>query len=390
MNNISPELKTALSELQATLKEHTTAQITAAVNEVDARLKSVESGQDESNRQLSVRQIPGMESGFKSLVGLTLKSHEGRIRDFMSKKTAGDLVLESKIVGDMGLGNITGGSVSISSTLPGIVSNPARKTHIGELLRRISITGDLVALRENGSEGAIAAVGENQPKPQIDWDLQETVFPANYIAGYARVSRRFMLSVPGAMDFLSSRLLESYLQAEDHYLLFGTGVPPEIKGINVSGNFTPAISPDTDNDFVQLILGIGQLAAMGRNPDLVILHPDNLYALLVNTASGSGEFDSPAVVQIAADGSMRVAGVAVVMSTAQAVGTYTILDRAGFIIGVLDALNIRLFEQDQNNVITNMVTVRVESNIAFAVLANNYAVKGSFTPVIPLASKQKK
>jgi hypothetical protein len=381
-NNIDPELYGKIIELKDSLMS---AQTEVARTEVNKQL-------DKYNRQLSGRKIPGMDrSGFTGLVGNTLKNNEGKIREFMAKRTAGDLVFDVKAAGDMTLGgNLTGGTTSVSSVLPGISANPARKQHIGELLRRVPITGDLVALRENGSEGAITAVGENQPKSQIDWDLQETTFPANYIAGYARVSRRFMLSVPGAMDFLTSRLLESYLQAEDHYLLFGTGVPPETKGINVTGNFTPATSLDTDNDWVQLVLGVGQLAAMNRNADLIILHPNDLYNLLVITASGSGEFDSPQVVQINPDGSMRVAGVAVVQSTAQAVGTYTILDRNGFIIGVLDALNIRMFEQDQNNIITNMVTVRVESNIAFAVLANNYAVKGSFTPVIPLASKQKK
>jgi hypothetical protein len=386
-NNIDPGLYGKLNELKDSLMA---AQTEAARTEIN---KQLDLRLDEYNRQLSGRQIPGAdrEQGFKGLVGETLKSNEGKIREFMAKRMAGDLIIETKAAGDMGLGNITGGTTSISSVLPGITANAPRKTHIGELLQRVSITGDMVALRENGTgEGAIAAVGEMQPKPQRDYDLVETTFPANFIAGYARVSRRFMLTVPGATNFLTSRLLEDYLTAEDHYLLNGTGVPPEIKGINVAGNFTAATSLDTDNDYVQLVLGVGQLAALGRSPDLIILHPDNLYALMVNTAAGSGEFDSPAVVQITPEGGMRVAGVNVVTSTAQTVGTYIIIDRAGFIIGVLDALNIRFFEQDQDNVIKNMVTVRVESNLAFAVLANNYAVKGSFTAVIPFAGKQKK
>ena len=92
--------------------------------------------------------------------------------------------------------------------------------------------------------------------------------------------------------------------------------------------------------------------------------------------------------QITNEGAIRVAGVPIVTSTAQTVSTYTIIDRKGFIIGILDALNVRFFEEDQDNVIKNLITVRVEANEAFAVLGGNYAVVGQFT-TIPLRQVEK-
>jgi HK97 family phage major capsid protein len=372
-NMIGPDLQKALHDLRDRLRADNSEQIKKEISELEQQFA----------KQQSQRMIPGMadqDRGFKGAIGATLKDNAPRIRDFMSRKTAGDLVLEVKAAGDMGLDtNLTGGSVSVSSLLPGIVMNAPYKQHISPLLQTIPIGGDLVALRENGAgEGSIGAVAENAQKPQKDYDLQEVTYKANFIAGFARVSRKFMLTIPTATNFLTSRLLEDYMQAEDNLLLNGTGVDPEPLGINVAGNFTAATAPSTDNDYIQLILGVGQLAAMNRNADLIIMHPSDLFRLLTNQASGSGMFDSPAAVQATPEGSMKVAGATVITTVAQTPGRYTILDRSGFIIGVLDALNIRFFEQDSDNVQKNMVTVRVESNIAFAGLASTYAVMGTF------------
>ncbi len=393
MYNTDKELQAALVELKDGLYEVTTAEarteIQKQIAQIETRFAAIELNQDALLKG-PARTNHGINNrGIEGLISNTLKSNEGRIREFMQRKTAGDLQLEIKVAGDMGLGNITGGTTSISTVLPGITSEPRRKNHIGPLLQRVPITGDMVALRQNGpGEGSISAVGENAQKPQVDYDLQETTFASAYIAGFARVSRRFMISVPGATEFLTQRLLEDWYVVEDNLLLNGTGIPPEMKGINTAGNYTDATSLPADNNFVQLIKGVGQLAALGRNPDMIILHPDDAYNLMVNTAQGSGEFDSPAVVQINADGSMRIAGTPVVMTTAQTVNTYNVVDRSGLIVGVLDALNVRFFESDQDNVIKNLVTIRVEANEAFAVLGSNYVIKGTFE-TIPLRQAEK-
>ena len=318
--------------------------------------------------------------GIEGIIKKSLFDNERDIQRFLRKEISGDLILQTKAVGDISLGNVTGGTGSISTFLPKIIQNANRKQHLGELLPRVNITGDLVYLKENGAgEGSITAVAEGATKPQRDFDLAETPALAQYVAGYARVSRRFLTSVPGATEFLTQRLVEAYLIAEDNLLLNGTGVAPELKGINVAGNFTAATSLAVAADYTQIVLSIGQLAALERNPDLVILHPDNFYSLLVNVASGSGEYTQPGVVQLSPDGqTMRIAGVPVVVSTAQTVGTFTVVDRSGLLIGVADALNVRFFEQDQNNVIVNKVTIRVESSIALAVFASNYVVTGAF------------
>ncbi len=45
--------------------------------------------------------------------------------------------------------------------------------------------------------------------------------PAQYIAGFVRISRQMLDDVPAMTSFLQARLLEKYLLAEDAQLLNG-------------------------------------------------------------------------------------------------------------------------------------------------------------------------
>ncbi len=331
------------------------------------------------SKQLRLDNGEQRQESVSDLIADAFQKNEKDIQAFATKQKTGDFSFQTKAVGDMGTGNITGGTVSQSTVLPGIIENANRRNHISPLLARTPITGNLVYLKENGpGEGSIAAVAENATKNQIDFDMAEVTAQSNYVAGFARVSRKFIAQVPGAVRFLTNRLTEAYMKAEDNLILNGTGVSPEFLGLNVAGNFTAATSLAADNDLDQLVLGVGQLAALDRNPDLIILHPNDLYRMLINKSAGSGEYDTPSVIQISGT-NMSVAGVAVATSTAQAVGTYTIADRMGMLIGVAENMNVRFFEEDGTNVRENKVTVRVESSIAMAVFGSSYIVKGSFS-----------
>ncbi len=149
-------------------------------------------------------------------------------------------------------------------------------------------------------------------------------------------------------------------------------------GINQVGNFSAATSLAAVDDLEQLVSGVGQLASANRVADLIVVNPTDGYRLLISRAAGSGEYNMPSVVRTTETGTMSVVGVPVVMTNAQTVGTYTILDRNGLLIGVAEQLNVRFFEEDGTNVRENKVTARIESAIALACFGASYVVKGTF------------
>ena len=58
--------------------------------------------------------------------------------------------------------------------------------------------------------------------------------PAQYIAGFVRISRQMLDDVPAMTSFLQARLLEKYLLAEDAQLLNGNGTAPNLTGLTVN------------------------------------------------------------------------------------------------------------------------------------------------------------
>jgi HK97 family phage major capsid protein len=291
-----------------------------------------------------------------------------------------DFRFSQKAVADMGLGtNFPSAAGSVAFVRPGIITNAARPRHLRDLIPQGGMTGsNFIYLSENGAgEGGVTTVAENAMKPQVDFDLQEISKPAEFIAGWTRISTKMLDDVQSMRAFLQTRLIELLLVVEDNQLLKGDGVSPNLKGINTAGNFTAATGAATI-DVEQLIQAIGQLAALGRIPDGIVLNPTDYFALLLNKAVGSGEYDVPDVVQFTQEGGIRIAGANVVWTAEQTAGTFTVGDFAnGSLLLFREPPRVEFFREDGTNVRENKVTVRVEERVSFAVFAATYFIKGT-------------
>lgn len=292
-----------------------------------------------------------------------------------------DFRFTQKAVGDMGFStNFSSAAGSVAFVRPGIITNAARPTHIRDLIPQSGMTGsNFIYLSENGAgEGAITTVAENAMKPQVDFDLQEVTRPAEYIAGWTRISTKMLDDVVSMRAFLQTRLVELLLVVEDNQLLKGDGIAPNLKGINTAGNFTAASGAATI-DVEQLVQAIGQLAALGRRPDGIVLNPTDYFNLLLNKSAGSLEYDVPGVVQFTQTGDITIAGARVIWTAEQTAGTFTVGDFAnGSLLLFRELPRVEFFLEDGTNVRENKVTVRVEERVSFAVYAATYFIKGTF------------
>ncbi len=76
-------------------------------------------------------------------------------------------------------------------------------------------TGLFTFPKETGGEGDVAPQTQGSSKAQLDFDITMTDAPAQYIAGFVRISRQMLDDVPAMTSFLQARLLEKYLLAEE-------------------------------------------------------------------------------------------------------------------------------------------------------------------------------
>jgi len=314
---------------------------------------------------------------FTEALGIAAKENQDKLANL--KKGEG-ITLELK---DMTFGNaFTSAGASVTYVKPGIIELPKRKLHIRELLTGGGMgpnsTFDFV--KEITGTGSIANTAEGTLKSQFGLALQETSVRAEWIAGFMVMSYNLLNDVEGMTTFLSNRLPEKLLRVEDSQILNGSGVQPNLLGIQSVGNYTAAAAASVSRTET-LIQAISQLEVLDREANGILLSPKDWYNLLLYKASTSGEYTQPVLITFQ-NGNLTVAGVPVFKSTAQAEFDFLVGDwTMGANLITREPARVEFFREDSTNVRTNQVTVRIEERIALPVYGNDYFIYGNFDAV---------
>ena len=313
---------------------------------------------------------------FTEALKIAATEHQDKLANL--KKGEG-VVLELK---DMTFGNaFTSAGASVTYVKPGIIELPKRKLHIRELLQGGGMgnnsTFDFVK-EITGSGSPIAPVAEATLKPQFGLALQETSVRAEWIAGFMVMSYNLLNDVEGMTTFLSSRLPEKLLRVEDSQILNGSGVQPNLLGLQSVGNYTAAAAAAV-NRAETLVNAIAQLENLDREANGILLNPADWYTLWLYKGSTSGDYTLPVNLVEKIGGQMFIAGVPVFRSTAQTFSDFLVGDwTMGANLITREPARVEFFREDSTNVRTNQVTVRIEERIALPVYGNDYFIYGNF------------
>jgi HK97 family phage major capsid protein len=284
-------------------------------------------------------------------------------------------ILDTKAVGNMTEAvNLTGGLQREYANQ--VYALPSRKVHIRSLLPVGTIsTGLFTFPKETGGEGAPGVQTQGSSKDQLDFDITMTDAPAQYIAGYVRISRQMLDDVPAMTSFLQARLLEKYLVAEDAQLLQGSGTAPSLTGIfTVASAATGAATVDVE----QLVQAIAQVYSADYSANGILINPTD-WANIMNTKNTNAAYSLPGSTVVTTDGTLTIAGIPVFQSTAIAADKFLVGDWAmGAQIMQNQGISVQFSEMDSDNFQKNLITVRVEARIAFPIYYNSAFVYGDF------------
>lgn len=388
---IETQLKTVTDEIKA-LKDSMPKADTAAaekIKELEATIATLKAAADANQPVIDAfvaQKDVKVETSNKSFVqqlGETLMEKSDDIEKFIRKEKGYERLsidFNTKTVGDITVGNVTGGSRYGQQFAPSIIQQPNRRRHVRDMLpiAQAGPGNTYTFMKENGAgEGAIAPTAETSEKPQLDFDLIEATVNFETIAGWVRVTRKAMRNIPGFVAFLQSRLPEKLLRVEDEQILYGDGNTPNLKGIGTAGNFTAADT--TNGEFEEaLIDSISQLEDENeRYATGILVRPKAYYDFFKSKATGSGEYDLPKNF-IFVGGVLYISGIPVFPSTAVHTGDYFTGDwEQGAQLLIQEGMRIEFFDQDGTNVRENKVTVRIEETVALPVFGSDYFIKGN-------------
>lgn len=275
----------------------------------------------------------------------------------------------------VGAGRSAGTSLVPGMRVPGIIAPPNRTLTIRDLLAPGQTSSSSVEyVKETGFTNNARSVSEGTTKPQSELTFNLSTSPVRTLAHIFRASRQIMDDAVGLASYINARGTYGLKYVEETQLLNGNG-----SGVNIDGivpqatDYAPAFTGSTNIDTLRLALLqviLAEYPATG-----FVLNPTDWAKIELEKDSQGRYLVGNALSPIGPS----IWGLPVVQTQAMASGDFLtgafnmaaqIFDRMG--------VEVLLSTEDQDNVVKNMITIRVEERLALAVYRPEAFVSGSF------------
>lgn len=284
----------------------------------------------------------------------------------------GHSALHRKAVGTFTSGNLTDGSAgeafSARDIRTTVVAAPTPKVHVRNLLNTSTMTETYLEYPQFvGGEGAPNyQVNQGDLKAQIDYDFIMVPVRPKTLAAFSRVSLQALNDISWLANFFSTQMMIDLLKKEDAELLNGTGVN-SIKGLIPSAtDYVPTAGIDPTL-FDYMVDAAAQLETLDYDANGFVLHPLD-YAKLLTYKTTTGEFNYPGLVFGGEQRNLLVFnGVPIYKMSQIAQGKALLGDWTRAELLIRKGINFGLFYEDADNVQRNLVTLRIEEELALAV-----------------------
>lgn len=370
------ELEGLKSNLEVAITEKTKSEIAeqlkAAIDTVDAKLKSIAEGQSSAEAvsamaadvaalkadnaalikgfdllQTRVKSTKTTTESVKSFAEAFNEGLEKNFDEIAKVKKGQPFTMSLKAVGNMLLSaNLTGDGVASYSGRQAIL--PAQKVNFRDLIpTAVSPTGLYVQYQESGSEGALAKQTEGSSKGQIDYDFTEIKVVESYIAGFARFSKQMAKQLPYMQSTLPRLLMRDFYKKENGNFY-----------ATVTGALTPATPTETD-DIKAIMDLIATQQAANFNASYALVNPLQM-ARLNKLLYTNGYYPGSGGVVSAPNGAITIGGTPVISASWVTDDKVLIFD-ADYLERVeTESVNIEFSMDDSDNFTKNLITARIE------------------------------
>ena len=265
--------------------------------------------------------------------------------------------------------------------LPGVYATPFAPVWLRNILTNVPVDSKTVEyvqenLATNDSTGGAADIWDGDPviaeleaKPQVLFNFEDATASVEWIAATTRVKRETLMDVG---------FLASYIPQQ---LVFGR------RGILVRENALITSVLDTNSTAYdnRKTIAVEQIydAAFGQIKDYyfnathILMNHRDVVDLILNKATTSGEYDLPPGTVSFAAGQLTIGGIPVLGLPQIAPGDWYVMDNTQVYFLNRMSTEVRMFEEDRDNVIKNLVTFRAEERAGALVLSDAAVIKGS-------------
>lgn len=317
----------------------------------------------------------------KELMGKGMTEVKTGLSDIKNGKSRSASAMLFKADEDVNDANWSGDSLEIATTdrSRGLYEGPFAPVWFRNLMPQGQTTSSAIEyIKENGDVGAAGvwdgtgAIEDLEAKPGTAPLFDSVTENVIDIAGITRVKKNMLDDISWLMGYLSRRLTVGRT---------GLWVAENTQIYNALTTNSTAYAGDKDTPLEILIdAAFAQLRDNYYTPTTILLSNQDLVNIVLNKASGSGEYDIPDGVVAVVNGRLTIGGIPVIGAPNIDQGDWLVMDRnATEFVNRMNPV-VEFFREDRDNVIKNLVTVRAEERILPLVYDTGAIITGSFTP----------
>ena len=285
---------------------------------------------------------------------------------------------------------ITEGDAYTNDVVPadyvaGMKYDAERKTHVRQFLPNGTTNSDKIRyIKESNFTDNTAVTAEGIASGQNDFDLTATDAVVEKIAAHFRVSKEALNDTAGLASHISLRGMEKYMKEEDSYLLYDSTYGLTVSSTDYTLDQYTGDSDATEHDV--LLEAIRQVENRNFTPSAIMMSIGRFYDMIRRKdANGNYVFPNDVVygnrvpvvrgVPIVATNAINdTDGDADDFLVADFAQLCTLFDR--------ESMQVRFYEQDQDNVVKDLVTVQISGRLALPTYLPNAGAFGNFTTAI--------
>lgn len=388
------------------MEENNTNELLSAIKEFGDKITAVETDVKASRAAIDekIKSISDEQAkAAKDLNEVLQKAHHENAAGAPVVKTAGQTFIESAGYKSMLSGEQKSFRLSFKDAIGSQASNsvsrdsivaPAQGAFVGipddtgvkiqDLIPTVQTASNMVEyLKSSSVTNNSAFIAEAAQKPESAFTFKLENCKIETVAHWVRLTRQAYEDAPLVASYIMNKLLVGLRKTIEAQILNGDGTSPNLLGLltTVSDNATAAgvAKGDTLIDFVLKVKN--HIETLNYTPNILVLNPAQWTVLsLMKNTLGEYLLGGPAMVA-----GKSVWGLPVLTSGALPAGKYILgsLQEGCTIYQRMGAEMMASFE-DATNFTTNLVTLRAEERIGFAVEDPNALSAGDFS--IPTSS----
>lgn len=287
------------------------------------------------------------------------------------KSNKASMQFKNTIIGEGGSPQNPTNDIVPLQTMQGIVGGAFRALRVLDVLPRGTATGNTIHYtREASWTNGAAETREAAQKPEATLTFEGLDVPVRTIAHFLKLSKQVLDDAPALQSYVDQRLRHGVLQRAEAQVIAGNGTSPNISGMAATGNHTDLTLVSADNDLDALNRAKYQVIASDYMADVFLMNPAD-WGRIERTKTGISGDDSylaggdNAISYLANGIQPLLWGLPVILSNNVAAGKFFCMSRDAVMFWERQGVTIEIFDQNEDDVEKNLLTIRGEMRGAF-------------------------